>query len=288
MSQFSKILYTSENGVAEIVLNRPEARNAQSIRMIDEIDAAFDKAEGDDGVRAIIVGGAGPAFSAGHDLKASRSKDGAVDEYEAAFRKRRELTETLFEHEYDKYVGKCLRIRNFPKPTIARVQGHCIAAGWMLASMCDLVVAGSNATFSNPVLRMASLGVELPVEFWDVGVRKAKELLFTGDRLSASDAHRLGFVNHVVENDELETFTRGLAEKIAKMPPVTVRMTKLALNKALDNMGQANSFWQYFMAHQLMHQTSEYKEMLASMRVSSESTSDSLKEFFEKRDTKFA
>ena len=107
---------------------------------------------------------------------------------------------------------------DFPKPTIAAVHGNCIAAGQMLASMCDLIVTGQGARFSDSVARMACVGVEIPVEFWGVGVRKGKELLFTGDRLTAEEGKALGFVNQVVPDDQLEAFTLAMAERIGKAP----------------------------------------------------------------------
>src|SRR4029450_7974664 len=88
--------------------------------------------------------------------------------------------------ERELYVEKCLAIYHLPKPTIAQVQGHCVAAGLMLAAMCDLIVAADDAVFSNPVLRMTGAGVELLVEPWEIGIRKAKEVLCAGD---ATDAH---------------------------------------------------------------------------------------------------
>lgn len=285
MDRDQTVLYREEDAVAHISLNRPKSYNAQSIRMIDELDDAFARARDSHGVRAVVLQGVGSSFSSGHDMKAALV--GGADEYEMPYAVKREVTETLFEHEFDKYVGKCLAIRDFPKPTIAMVRGHCIAAGWMVASMCDLVIAGEDAKFSDPVVRMACVGVELPIEFWDVGVRKAKELLFTGDALAAADAHRLGFVNHVIPNDNLETFTHDLAKRIATMPPFTVRMTKLSLNRMLDNMGQANSFWQHYVTHQLAHQTAEFKEMTQKMAAASDKTKSSLKSFLEERDRKF-
>lgn len=283
MSNFQTITYEIRDRVAVLTLNRPAARNAQSIRMIDEIDAALDLAQADDNVRVLVMAAAGPSFSAGHDMKATRAASEAPDEYEAPFSEKRKVTERLFEHEYDKYVGKCLRLRDFPKPTIALTQGHCIAAGWMVASMCDIVIASDDAKFSDPVVRMAAVGLELPVEFWDVGVRKAKELLFTGDALAAADAHRLGFVNHVVPATDLQTFGMAMATKISAMPPVAIRLAKLSMNRCLDNQGQANSFWQHYATHQLAHQTEEFKNLRANLGTK-DGVKGTLKEFFKDRD----
>ena len=283
MTDFLTITYELQGRVARLTLNRPEMRNAQSIRMLDEIDAALDIAEQDPEVRVVVLAASGSSFSAGHDMKATRAGGDTPDDYEQPFAAKRSVTETLFEHEYDKYVGKCLRLRDFPKPTIALTQGHCIAAGWMVASMCDLVIASDDAKFADPVVRMACVGVELPVEFWDVGVRKAKELLFTGDALSAADAHRLGFVNHVVAREELENFGLAMATKIAAMPPVAVRLAKLSMNRCLDQQGQANSFWQHYATHQLAHQTEEFKTLRSTLGTK-DGVKLGLKEFLRDRD----
>lgn len=283
MTDFRTISYEKRERVAIVTLNRPDARNAQNIRMIDEIDAALDLAAADEDVRVLVLAAAGPSFSAGHDMKATRAASEAPDEYEMPFSEKRKVTEKLFEHEYDKYVGKCLRLRDFAKPTIALTQGHCIAAGWMIASMCDIVIASEDAKFSDPVVRMAAVGVELPVEFWDVGVRKAKELLFTGDPLPAADAHRLGFVNHVVPVAELQSFGMAMATKISAMPPVAIRLAKLSMNRCLDNQGQANSFWQHYATHQLAHQTEEFKTLRAQLGTK-DGVKGTLKDFFKDRD----
>ena len=195
---FETIRYETDGAVATVTMNRPDVANAQDSRMIDEIDAAFDLADADDAVRVVILAGAGKHFSSGHDLKAIVGGDGA-DPWVAM----RETPEGKFQHEKTMYFDRCLRIHDFRKPTIAAVQGSCVAAGLMLAAMCDLIVAADDAVFSNPVLRLTGAGVELLVEPWELGIRKAKEFLFTGDTIDAQEAWRLGLVNRVVPRDEL-------------------------------------------------------------------------------------
>ena len=113
----------------------------------------------------------------------------------------RETPEGKMYHEKVMYYDRCKRIHDFRKPTIAAVQGSCVAAGLMLACMCDLIVAADDASFSNPVLRMTGAGVELLVEPWELGIRKAKEFLLTGETIDAQEAWRLGLVNQVVPRD---------------------------------------------------------------------------------------
>ena len=138
-------------------------------------------------------------------------------------------------HEKVMYYDRCKRIHDFRKPTIAAVQGSCVAAGLMLACMCDLIVAADDAKFSNPVLRMTGAGVELLVEPWELGIRKAKEFLWTGEIIDAQEAWRLGLVNQVVPRDALEERNHELAERIALVPPATAQVVKDSLNQTGDS-----------------------------------------------------
>ena len=139
------------------------------------------------------------------------------------------------------YFDRCLRIHDFRKPTIAAVQGSCVAAGLMLAAMCDLIVAADDAVFSNPVLRLTGAGVELLVEPWELGIRKAKEFLLTGDTIDAQEAWRLGLVNRVVPRAELEARTRELADRVALVPPVTAQTVKDTINQTGTLMGKRDA-----------------------------------------------
>jgi enoyl-CoA hydratase/carnithine racemase len=247
--------------VARVTLDRPEVRNAQDTRLILELDAAIRAARDDDAVRVVILAAAGPSFSAGHDLKA------VVGETEEdAWRKLRATPEGRLRHERELYVEKCLAIRDFPKPTIAQVQGACVAAGLMLACMCDLIVASDDARFSNPVLRMTGAGVELLVEPWEIGARKAKEFLWTGDPIEAHEAWRLGLVNRVVPRARLAAETLTLARRIALVPPVTASLVKESINQTLDLMGQRDAWRYHFMVHQFMHGTKTAMDALAARR----------------------
>jgi enoyl-CoA hydratase len=246
---FQTVLYRVDGPVATITMNRPEMANAQSSQLIDELAAAFDRADADDGVRVVVLAGAGRHFSSGHDLKALVGDQ--PDEWRAV----RETPEGKFRHEQIMYYGRCKQIRDFRKPTIAAVQGACVAAGLMLACMCDLIVAADDATFQNPVLRMTGAGVELLVEPWELGIRKAKEFLWTGDKIDAQEAWRLGLVNRVVPAGELAARVSELAEQITLVPPVTAQVVKATINHTADLMGQEASWKYHFMAHHWMHNT---------------------------------
>ncbi len=244
------VLYSTRGHVATIMMNRPGMANAQDTALIDGIDHALDLADADDEVRVVILAGKGKHFSSGHDLKE------LVGDTEAGeWRKMRETPEGKFRHEQVMYVDRCRRLYAFRKPTIAAVQGACVAAGMMLACMCDLIVAADDATFQNPVLRMTGAGVELLVEPWELGVRKAKEFLFTGEKLDAQEAWRLGLVNRVVPLAELTERVEELADRVALVPPATAQVVKDSLNQTATFMGKDASWKYHFMAHHWMHNT---------------------------------
>jgi enoyl-CoA hydratase len=256
------VLYERLDGrVARLTMQRAEARNAQNTQLIDDLDAAFARARDDDEVRVVVLAGAGPHFSAGHDLKAQMGLE-APD----AWRRLRATPEGRYRHEREMYFDKCLAIYHLSKPTIAQVQGGCIAAGMMLACMCDLIVAADDAFFQNPVVRMTAAGVELLVEPWEIGFRKAKEFLFTGERIEAGEAWRLGLVNRVVPKARLEAETLALARRIAEVPAITLRMVKDSINQAQEFAGKGHSLRYHFLVHQFQHGTHASLEALESRR----------------------
>jgi enoyl-CoA hydratase len=247
-STFEAIRYEVDGPVATVTLNRPEAANAQNTRMLEELDAALDLADADDDVRVVVIAGEGKHFSAGHDLKEILS---GGDEWT----RMRDTAEGKLRHEQVMYWDKCVKLRDFRKPTIAAVQGACAAAGLMLAAMCDLIVAADDARFSNPVARMSGVGVELLIEPWEIGPRKAKELLLCAATLDANDAERLGLVNRVVPRSDLAAAAREMAESIALVPPITAQAIKDSINRMVDLQGQRESWRYHFMVHQFVSNT---------------------------------
>ncbi|WP_306320043.1 MULTISPECIES: enoyl-CoA hydratase [unclassified Streptomyces] len=236
-----QILYEAKDGIAVITLNRPEAANAQSMELLDALDAAWSRAAEDDDVRVIVLRANGKHFSAGHDLKGDSHTPDKI------------TLEHIYGLECHRYLGYSLRWRNVPKPSIAAVQGKCIAAGLMLCWPCDLIVAAENAEFSDPVVRMGISGVEYHGHTWELGPRKAKEILFTGRALTAEEAERTGMVNRVVPLDELDGAARDLAEQIAQMPAFGLRQAKRAVNQTLDVQGFQSALQSAFDIHQTGH-----------------------------------
>jgi enoyl-CoA hydratase len=244
----ANLRYAVDAQIATITLARPEAANAQNSALIAELDAAFDRADADDDVRVVVLAGEGKHFSAGHDLKELL----AGEEHWAALR---DTPEGKLRHEQVMYFDKLVKIRDFRKPTVAAVQGVCSAAGLMLACMCDLIIAADDARFSNPVLRMSGVGVELLVEPWELGPRKAKEFLFCAQEFSAADAERYGLVNRVVPRADLEATAQEVARQIALVPPLTAEAVKASINNMVDGMGQRESWRYHFMLHQFVSNT---------------------------------
>ncbi|HXZ86907.1 MAG TPA: enoyl-CoA hydratase-related protein [Myxococcota bacterium] len=218
------VTYEQDGELALVTLNRPRYRNAQSWRMLDQLDAALERASADRGVKVAIVRGAGEHFSAGHDL-------GTPEQLED--RARRGIPETgLREYEaFRKYnLDYTLKWRNLAKPTIAMVRGYCIYGGWMIAAAMDLVFASPDARFLAGQVEYFSIP-------WDVGPRKAKELLFESRFIGAEEAAALGFVNRVIPGEALERETLAYARRVAESAHGALRMAKLAVNKIQDLQG---------------------------------------------------
>ncbi|WP_216913294.1 enoyl-CoA hydratase [Nocardia noduli] len=250
------VTYETRGPVAIVTLNRPDYRNAQNSVMTYAIDAAFVRAVEDPDVKVIVLAGNGKHFSAGHDI-GTPGRDHHVRYPNKATlwwdHVDRVGGDQRFSRETEVYLGMCRRWREIPKPTIAMVQGACIAGGLMLAWVCDLIIASDDAFFSDPVVRMGIPGVEYFAHPWVMGPRAAKEFLFTGDRFDAAQAKEWGMVNRVVPRAELEERTLELAEKIATMPQFGLALTKKAVNQAEDLMGMRSGMDSVFGLHHFAH-----------------------------------
>lgn len=248
--------YERRDAVAVVTMNRPEYRNAQNSAMTYALDAAFVRAVDDDEVKVIVLAGAGKHFSAGHDIGTpGRDVDVSFDRKAVLWWDHvgKEGGDLRYAREMEVYLGMCRRWREIPKPTIAMVQGACIAGGLMLAWVCDLIVAAEDAFFADPVVRMGIPGVEYFAHPWVLGPRAAKEFLFTGDRFGAARAYELGMVNKVVPRDTLEEETLALAGRIAEMPRFGLALAKRAVNQAEDQMGLRSGMDSVFGLHHFAH-----------------------------------
>lgn len=238
--------------VARVVLDRPDKRNAQNPQMLYELDAALSRAAADDDVAVIVVAAAGPDFSSGHDLVTPLVLPGApVATMEGRFDAPGVEGHLAFECEA--FLGLCRRWRELPKPTIAQVQGRVIAGGLMLIWPMDLVVASEDATFGDPVTAFGVNGAEYFAHVWEMGHRRAKEMLFTGEAVTAHEAHRMGMVNRVVPAARLEGETLELADRIARRPEFGIRLAKKSVNASLDAQGFTTALDHAFALHNLGH-----------------------------------
>lgn len=241
--------------VARVILNRPDHRNAQSAVLLQEVDQAFAEAVADPQVRVIVLSGEGEAFSSGHDLGTAEQKAWQQEHWRGPTD-----VEGHYTYSWDHFVDMSLRWRDLPKPTIAQVHGWCIFGGWLVASAMDLIVAADDTRFLTALLQY------FPLPF-DVGPRKAKELLFDSREISADEALEMGFVNKVVARADLETETMALATRIARNNPFFLRMAKLSVNQSQDAAGFRTAIQgahSHYMLSQLAN--TEYAVKLAKER----------------------
>ncbi|WP_339684558.1 enoyl-CoA hydratase [uncultured Pseudoalteromonas sp.] len=253
------VLYEVRAQVAVITMDRPEYNNAQNSQMTYALDKAFQLACNDDEVKVIVLAGNGKHFSAGHDIGTpGRDVDKSFDRTNLFYdHANKPGGEFLYAREHEVYLGMCRRWRDLPKPTIAMVQGACVAGGLMLAWVCDLIIADDKAFFSDPVVRMGIPGVEYFAHVHELNPRIAKEFLFTGDRMSAERAYQMGMVNRVVPRDNLEETTFTLANQIAQMPRLGLQLTKQVINNAEDLMGKRSTMDMAFGLHHFAHAHNE-------------------------------
>jgi len=216
---YSTLIVERTGAVATLTLNRPGARNALDLAMRQEMLAALDEVEADDSVRVLILTGAGEHFCAGGDVKSMRERRQTA----AEGRRRVQMLNTMVQ-----------RLVDFPRPTIAMVDGYAVGAGTNLALCCDLVIASDRAKFGELFNKIGLAPDGGGTWFLPrlVGLARAKELIFTGDIFDAAEAARIGLVTRVVPVAELRAATRALAEKIAAGPPAVQRMAKHMLNRA--------------------------------------------------------
>ena len=250
------VTYHTRGQTAVITLNRPRYRNAQNSAVTYALDAAFEHAVNDDDVAVIVLAGAGDHFCAGHDIGTpGRDIDKSFDRKAVIWWDHADKAgaDNRYAREMEVYLGMCRRWREVPKPSIAMVQGACIAGGLMLAWVCDLIVASDDAFFADPVVRMGIPGVEYFAHPWVLGPRFAKEMLFTGDRFTATRAYELGMVSRVVPRADLEDTTFALAERIAAMPRFGLALAKRAVNQCEDQMGMRNGMDSVFGLHHVAH-----------------------------------
>jgi len=246
---------TPAAGIARINLDRPAQGNAQDTQMTYDLNGALIRAAHDDEIKVIVLGGNGRHFSTGHDLKdhghdsvvRANPRMGVYGDIDTS------NVAGYYAWEREVYLDSCRRWRAIPKPVIAEVHGACFGGGLMLAWIADIIIASDDAFFSDPVVNIGANGVEFFAHAWEIGPRKAKEMLFTADSWTAQQALDWGMINHVVPREELETFTLELASRIAAKPAFALKMVKESVNASVDSQGQTDAIDKAFLFHQLCH-----------------------------------
>jgi enoyl-CoA hydratase len=253
------VRYETNGPVAWIVMDRPKYNNAQNSQMTYALDDAFRRAVDDDAVKVIVLAGEGKHFSAGHDI-GTPGRDVAK-----SFERRllwadhanKPAAEMLYTREQEVYLGMCRRWRDAPKPTIAAVQGACVAGGLMLAWVCDLIVATEDAFFQDPVVRMGIPGVEYFAHAFELPPRIAKEFLLLGERMTAQRAEQFGMVNRIVPWESLRENVQAMALKLAAQPRLGLWLTKQAVNHVEELRGKRTAMDAQYHMHHFAHAQSD-------------------------------
>jgi enoyl-CoA hydratase len=246
---YKYIIYEGKDSIARIILNRPEKLNALSWPLLAELSEALKKAEKDRNVKVIIIKGAGPCFSAGHDMSSTAGRDivstmgEAPKDMDATFEKLDSTGVTVWDSRahVQGHVDYALEIWNNWKPVIAQVHGYCLAGATGIALMCDLLIASDDARMGYPPVRSLATGDEIVLFSWHVGLKKAKELSLTGDSLTAQEMLHYGIANYVVPRDELEEVTTKIAKRIANIHLETLALSKRVVCRTFDLMGFTTS-----------------------------------------------
>jgi len=245
------VRYEKTPPLARVVLNDPQRRNAQSSAMVQGVQRALADARRDHAIRAVIVKAAGETFCSGHLHSIE-----AYPEFQASFAHKG----SAWEGQSELFLWPMLEFWEFPKPTIAQVQGPAIQGGTYWALLTDLTIASEDASFQMPSVRWGLPGSETMIEPWlFMNWKRASEYLYTGQTLGANEAREMGLVNRVVPRAELERETEALAARIAEVPGTTLLATKTLVKRAWELMGMRVHLQ---MSNDLVALSSQHKDVL--------------------------
>jgi len=263
--------YCKKEAVCYLTLNRPKKLNALNAVMMSELREALDVIEADPDIRVVILTGAGRAFSSGFDLE---REPGAANPHE--------MQADEWRTHLIGYIDTFMMIWNLSKPVIAAVNGYALAGACELVQVCDIKIASDRAVMGEPEIR-AGLGPPLLITPFSVNLATAKELLLTGDTVDAHEAARIGLVSRVVPHDQLMAECERIAKKITLLSQVGVKMSKIAVNRALEGMGFLSAIQQNLelMTHFDISATPEQEEFNAIRQ------SEGLKAALNWRDARF-
>ena len=226
---FENIIYERKDSISYLTLNRPEKLNALNAALVAEFREALEVIEADPEVRAVILTGAGRAFSAGFDIQRGPGSPDPLDGPSDAWRSH-----------LQGHIDTFMMVWNLSKPVIAAVNGYALGGACELVQVCDVKIASDRAVLGEPEIR-AGFGAPLLITPFSVNLAQAKELLLTGDTVDAYEAARIGLVNRVVPHDELMAECERVARKICLLPQLGVKLTKASVNRALESMGFLNA-----------------------------------------------
>ena len=266
---FETITCEKTGKAVTIALNRPDTLNALSDTMREELATALNEADQDEQASVVVLKGNGRAFCAGYEISPSRSRE----QVNRTISQDRERLRRLVQY--------WLNLWSYRKPIIGQVHGYCLAGGIELVAICDIVIASDDAQFGHPAGR--ALGIPPTLGFWPmlIGLRKTKELLFTGDSIDAREAERLGLVNRVVPLNQLQTEVRRLTERIAKVPVDILTVHKHVTNRWFEIMGLLTAAYEGAEFDSIYHKTPAHVEFFEMV------TEKGLKAALEWRDSAF-
>jgi len=243
---YTTIQFEIQESIARIKLNRPEVLNAWNLKMSEEVNDAIQRVNADKNVRVLILSGNGRTFCSGHDLKEAFQKPD-----EQGFPS--DLM-SFIDYERKKIVNPKENLRTVKVPTIAQVQGHAIAGGFVLMNMCDLVIAAEGTKMGLYGVKFGPPPDENIPYLWMMPIRMLKEMVFTGRLYDAEEFYRIGLINKVVSLEKLEEEVMALAKEILSINPVVNRLTKENIHHCLDIMGYSNTQLSSALYHWIGHQ----------------------------------
>jgi enoyl-CoA hydratase len=249
-ASYQHLSFRRQGRVLTVVMNRPEVKNAANIRMHNELSRVFADAQRDEGSDIVVLTGAGDAFSSGGDIRAMADKI---------------ADRTLWNDTVNEARGLFYSILDLEKPLIARVNGAATGLGATLAVYADISIAAESAVIGDPHVKVGLVAGDGGALMWPmlIGFQRAKELLFLGDNISASEAARLGLISHVVPDTELDARVDALVARLLKQPPFALRGTKKAINHTLK--GLALSTFEYGVSLETQSQlTRDHAEAVAA------------------------
>ncbi len=251
------VLVEDRGPVRWLTLNRPETHNAQSPELLRELEAAVLDTRDRKEVRVVVIAGAGKSFSSGHDLKAAAKNE--------EYRENLKTVEGRMWQEAELFVRPVELLRDLPMPVVARVHGYIMAAALMLVSAADLVIASDDSKFSSQVTRdQGADDVELPTVAWELGERRAKQMLWLSEALDAKQALAAGLVNWVVPATELDQKVAEVTDGLIQVPREALALSKMSFRFNERRRGRDDAASYHFLTHQLSHNTEESKALLAA------------------------